>query len=98
MLDKDSLNVTLTTDHMALEINDLLLVPNCVFGPLSESNKIVLCTGVRDLLLSGIIRCERWGCSLYGLYAIVYGDKCSLIESIDLHWMGVNIICDQSWL
>ena len=51
------LNVTLVTDHMTLRINDLLLVLNCVFGPLIESN-VVLCTSGGNLPLSGTIRCK----------------------------------------
>ena len=55
MLVKDLLNVTPITDYMAMRINDLLLAFNCVYGPLIESNKVVLCTGVEDLSLSKTI-------------------------------------------
>lgn len=43
-------------DHMVWRINDLLLALNCVFGPLTKGDRVVLCTSVvKDLSLSETI-------------------------------------------
>ena len=52
MLEEHPVNVTLATYHMALGINDLLLVLNYVSGPFTRSDSVVLCTGVGDFSLS----------------------------------------------
>jgi len=49
------LNVTPITDHMAKSINDLLLIFDCISGPLIGSDRVVLYTRVKDLLLSRTI-------------------------------------------
>ena len=85
MLNEHQLNVTHGIDHMALMINDLLLVLDCVSGSLIGRDRVVLHTGGRDLPLSETIWFEMWGCSLYGLCAVVYGGKYSLMESTIFH-------------
>ena len=42
-------------DHIGLTINDLLLVLDCVFSPLTGSDRVILCAGVRDFPLSKTI-------------------------------------------
>ena len=49
MLVEHLLNVTPVLDHMAL-INDLMLVLDCVSGPLTRGDRVVSCTGASDLL------------------------------------------------
>ena len=76
------------TNHITERINDLLLVLDCVSGPLTKGDKVVLCISIRRLLLSITIQCKRWVCSLCGLHAMVYGGRCSLMGSIVLQHGG----------
>ena len=85
------------TYHMAERIDDLLLTFDCVSGPLIESDRDFLYTSVRDLPLSGTIQNEMWGCSLCGLYVVVYKDRRLLIGSINLHWIEAYILCCLCW-